>query len=817
MKKLVLSTAFVLLSLAAPAQGFADREAYYRELLRQMTPEEKAYLLMGDGGVPRLGVPEFGMDDGARGPHTWEGSTGFPCGLGQSSAWNPELMFRAGQVMGEEARALGKTVLLGPGVNILRDPLGGRFFEYYTEDPYLNGAMAVPMVQGLQSMGVAACLKHYACNNRESNRNFYYSVVDERTLHEIYLPVYKAAVQKGHVWTIMTSANGINFEYVSDSRKMLTDILKDQWGFDGFVMTDWLQTRTTEKAISAGLDKSMPGWEDCLYGRALLQALKKGTVRESFMDDKVLRILRICDRVGLLEGSPAKVPADCKVLTPEHVAVAREMAQESIVLLKNEGGLLPLDPGKVRRILVTGPNATLRTCEIAMGGSSWMYSPGEVTILDGLRKTYRKVDWFDWKSLGGFREIEAPVHARYYKKGLEEPAVERTEDGINFMWEMRSPDASIPVQEWTEARFDFTFTAPADGKYTFRFTSGGGHVSAYNGSWEGAPVVFIRGDQKIAGTPMGTVDLKKGQDYHLCIVFEKTEGDASLHVEYSTPESEGAPARLAALEKAARKADAVIFVGGLDMNLDTEGRDRITMLFPQLQQEAILRLVKANPRTVVTLMNGSPVELGGWLPEAPAVLEAWYGGIEAGTAVADIISGKVNPSGHLTFTWPKHYEDTPIRRLGWENQDLIYFTDSLNVGYRYYDSKGVEPEFPFGHGLSYTSFDYGNLRLEKEGDAAFRGTLTVRNTGSRSGKEVVQVYIRPLEPSVERPVHELKAFCKVEVPSGGSAEATFTLEPDAFSIYDVMLPGWRVDPGRYVIEIGRDSRHIELTETVVVK
>ena len=446
-----------------------------------------------------------------------------------------------------------------------------------------------------------------------------------------------------------------------------------------------------------------------------------------------------------------------------------------------------------------------------------MYSPGEVTILDGLRKTYRKVDWFDWKSLGGFREIEAPVRARYYKKGMEEPAVERTEDGINFMWEMRSPDASIPVQDWTEARFDFTFKAPADGKYTFRFTSGGGHVSAYNGAWEGAPVVFIRGDRKIAGTPMGTVDLKKGQDYHLCIIYEKTEGDASLHVEYSTPESEGAPARLAALEKAARKADAVIFVGGLDMNLDTEGRDRITMLFPQLQQEAILRLVKANPRTVVTLMNGSPVELGGWLPEAPAVLEAWYGGMEAGTAVADILSGKVNPSGHLTFTWPKHYEDTPIRRLGWENQDLIYFTDSLNVGYRYYDSKGVEPEFPFGHGLSYTSFDYGNLRVEKEGDAAFRGSLTVRNTGSRDGKEVVQVYIRPLEPSVERPVHELKAFCKVEVPAGGSAEATFTLEPDAFSFYDVTLPGWRVDPGRYVIEIGRDSRHIELTETVVVQ
>lgn len=816
MRKIIVLFSLALLPFLVRAQESPDREAYYRSLLRQMTLEEKAYLLMGDGGCPRLGIPEFGMGDGPRGPNTWDGSTGFPCGLGQSSAWNTDLMFRAGQVMGEETRALGRTVLLGPGVNILRDPLGGRFFEYYTEDPYLNGELTAWMVQGIQRMGVAACLKHYACNNREYNRNDYYAIVDDRTLHEIYLPVFKAAVQKGHAWTVMTSANGINFEFVSDSRKMLTDILKNQWGFDGFVITDWLQTRTTEKAIAAGLEKSMPGWDDCGFGKPLREALERGTVRESYLDDKVIRILRVYDRVGALEGSPA-FPTDCKVLTPEHVAVARDMARESMVLLKNEGQTLPLDPRKVRKVLVTGPNATLRTCEIAMGGSSWIYSPGEVTILDGLKKTFRNVEWFDWKALGGYREVEVPVHARYYRKGQESPAVERTEDGIQFMWEMRSPDASIPVQEWTEARFDFTFTAPSDGKYSFRFTSGGGNVRAYHGAWEGAPLVFIRGDQKVAGTPEGSVDLRKGQTCQLCIVFEKTEGDASLHVECSTPESEASPARLAALERAARKADAVIFVGGLDLNLDTEGRDRTSLSFPELQQEAILRLAKANPRTVVTLVNGSPVELGGWLPEVPAVLEAWYGGVEAGTAVADILSGKVNPSGHLTFTWPKRYADTPIRRYGWENRDLVYYTDSLRVGYRYYDSEDVEPEFAFGHGLSYTEFAYDGLKLEKEGDASFRGTVTVRNTGSRPGKDVVQVYVRPLDPSVERPVHELKAFCKVEVPAGGEAEATFRLEQDAFSYYDVTLPGWRVDPGRYVIEIGHDSRHIERSETVLVR
>ncbi len=811
--------------LAVPVFSFAasdpdGREAKIQKILSQMTLEEKVSLCSGNGGykgVPRLGIPNVNLTDGPRGPHG-DNSTGFPCGIGMAATWNPALMEAAGRVMGEETRSFGCSVLLGPACNILRDPVGGRFFEYYSEDPYLDAEITVPVVRGIQSTDVAACLKHYACNNRERNRNFYFSVVDDRTLHEIYLPAYKAAVEQAGLWSVMTSANGVNFEYVSDSRKLLTDILKERWGFDGVVITDWLQTRSTEKAAFAGLDISMPGGDNCGFGKPLLEAVRKGTVPESFIDDKVTRILRMYDRIGILDGN-GDVVRGFQRNTPEHRAIAREVAEEGMVLLKNEGGILPLDPKKVKSILVTGPNATLHTCAWAMGGSSWMLSTDETTILDGVKEAFgaKKVTYLDFAELGGFQEIEADVNARYYVKGQDQPTLSRTEKGINFMWEMRSPDEEkVPVDNWREARFDFTVIPPADGKYTFRFTAGGGDVFALNGEWGGAPVAVVHAANAGHGTSTGSVDLKKGVPYQLCVIYTKGKGDASLHIDWTTPQTENAAMQWKKLEKAARKADIVLFVGGLDMNLDTEGRDRSSLLFPALQEEAINRLAKLNKKTIVTLVNGSPLELGGWMDNVPAILESWYGGIDGGTAVAGILSGKVNPSGRLTFTWPKKYADTPIVKLGWEDNDIIHFTDSLMVGYRYYDTHDVEPEFAFGYGLSYTTFEYGDLQAHAE-NGSVRGSVTVRNTGRRDGKETVQVYVRPLSPSVFRPAHELKAFRKVEIAAGEQAEVRFELGPEAFSYYDVGIGDWRLDPGEYLIEIGTDSRHIVRSQKVTVR
>lgn len=818
-RKLFAAFLAVMLPFLLSAQDSA-REKRLLDILNSLTLEEKANLSQGDPGVERLGIPSFEMTDGGRGPHgNGEPVTGFPAGIGMASTWNPDLMYRAGIVWGEEARTLGRTFLLGPACNILRDPLGGRFFEYFSEDPLLTAELAVPAIKGIQSRDVIACVKHFACNNRENNRNDYYSVVDDRTLHEIYLPAFKAAVEKADVQSIMTSANGVNFEFVSDSRSLLNGLLRDKWGFNGIIITDWINTRSIEKAAFAGLDKSMPGGENCGFGLPLLDAIRRGTVPESIVDQKAMRILRAYDRVGLLDPD-ADIARGYKRLTPEHIEVAREAAEEGIVLLKNDNGLLPLDPKKVRRILVTGPNATLRNCEYLMGGSCWVNSPDEVTILDGLRKSFgdKKIRFFDWAPLGGFQELSdfISIKGMYSVNGSDNPVLTREEDKINYMWEMRSPDPSIPVESWREARYELSFVAPADGKYSFRISAGGGDVILSEGWREYAPMAVLKAADAERGTTSAIMDLEKGTKCVLGIRYTRGHGDASLHVEWSTPDSQADEKSWKLLEGEARKADVVLFVSGLDLNQDTEGADRRTLRFPELQREAILRLAKTNKNTVVALVNGSPLEIGDWLDKVPAVVECWYGGIEGGTAVANVLAGKVNPSGRLTFSWPRSYSETPIAKLGWENKDYIIYSDSLMVGYRYYDTVGSEPQFPFGYGLSYTTFEYDGLAVTAVAEG-FKGELTVSNTGARDGKEVVQVYVRPLAPSVSRPVHELKAFSKVEVPAGGKSKVEFTLEPDSFSYYDVHLGDWKVDPGRYVVEVGSDSRHILLSKEITVK
>ena len=403
----------VLLLFAAVCGHAQDREAKIEAILNELTVEEKVSLCSGGfshfKGVPRLEIPDVGWCDGPRGPNGRAGATAFPAGILFGATWNPEIVERAGVVMGEELRAMQRRILLGPACNILRDPLCGRFFEYYTEDPCLNSALTVAQVKGIQSQGVAACLKHYACNNREHNRNHYMSVVDDRTMYEIYLPAFEAAVREADVQTVMTSANGMNFEFVSDSRKMLTDILKNRWGFDGFVMTDWLQTRSTEKAAFAGLDVSMPGGDKCGFGTALLDAVKAGRVPVEVIDDKVRRILRVYDFIGILDREDRS--AGATISTPEHHATAREIAAQGVVLLKNEDNALPLNEKRLRNVLVIGPNADKRFCLGGMGGSSWMESTYEVTVLQGIRRLLgdERVTYISSDELGDFKPVSAEM------------------------------------------------------------------------------------------------------------------------------------------------------------------------------------------------------------------------------------------------------------------------------------------------------------------------------------------------------------------------------------------------------------------------
>jgi beta-glucosidase len=779
-------------------------------LLKKMTLEEKIGLCSGAGdrfrGVPRLHVPDMQFTDGPRGAHAGGWCTAFPAGVCIGASWDDNLTQQIGDVIGNEARAVGVGMLLGPGLNIQRDPLGGRFFEYYTEDPYLNARTTVAMVKGIQSEGVAACLKHFVCNNRENNRNNYMSMVDPEPLNEIYFPAFKAAVQEAHAWAVMTSANGVNGDFVSDSKALLNDTLKGEWGFDGVVLTDWLQTRSTEKAAFAGLDISMPG-NDCGFAKPLLDAVKAGKVPETVIDDKARRVLRLYGRVGLLDDR--KLSEGATRNTPANQEVARKAAESGIVLLKNENSILPLDPTK--KILVVGPSADKRFCLVGIGGSSWVQSPYEITVLEGLKKAiHASVTYLSSDDLGGFQPIPNDVlepidgvkgfRAQYFAEGQDKPSVEKIVPEINFTWEMRGPDPSIKPNGF-RAHFEGHINPPMDGLYTLRIIAGG---EVWLAGEVDSPIAVLNSSQGRSDVT-AIVRMQKGHPFHILAHYTRQAGDASIRLlwELPTPSQDV----WAKLDDAAHAADAVVFVGGIDHTFDTEGGDRVSLDFPTAQAALLDRLVKANPKTVAVLINGSPLEIGGWLPEVPALVEAWYPGMEGGNAVANVLLGKVDPSGRLPFSWPKKLADSPSHAIGTEDNDHVNYKEGVMVGYRYYDTKEIEPEFPFGFGLSYTTFDFGPLTLNSTPDA-ITGTLEVKNTGTRDGIETVQIYVHPIHPAIERPVHELKGYKKIALAAGESQQVDFTLSKNDFSYFDPVAKHWTFDPGTYEIQAAASSRDI---------
>jgi beta-glucosidase len=802
-------------------------------ILSKLTLEEKVAMCLGGGGmefkgVPRLNLPNMVCTDGPRGPGQ---STGFPAGVTFGASWNPELAGKAAEIMGLETRAKGATMLLAPAINILRDPLNGRFFEYFTEDPHLNAELTVAFVQGLQSQGVASSLKHYVANNRDENRNSYSSEVDRRTLEEIYFPAFKAGVQRGGAWSVMTAANRVNGEYVSDSRFLLTDILKNEWGFDGMVLTDWCGTQSTELAALAGLDVSMPFRANSPFGAPLLAAVREGRVPEAVIDEKARRLLRTMGRVGLLDGVGQKEGgADRK---KEHYELAREIAVDGMVLLKNDGGLLPLDPAGSGKILVTGFSADRRFCLPGLGGSSSVHPPYEITPLAGLKKIAGdRVVYYPVDDLAGYRPITAEdleekdgglgFEARYFQTTRGEPVrsrpvgpptVTRLEPAVDFLWEMKSPDPEKIAPDFFRASFSGKIIPPVTGSYSFRLTVGGGQAAAYVKEFGGAPLLMADPGR---GSAVATteINLKAGEPFYLRVEFSKIRGDAAVRLEWMPPMEEHE--RMAAFEglaAAAKEAHTVIVVGGLDHSVDTEGRDRTDMKFPAMQEAVIRSAVAANPRTAVVLINGSPMELGGWIEEVPSVLEAWYPGMEGGNAIADVLFGKVNPSGKLPFTWPKTLADSPSHKLARQDADFVHYDEGVFVGYRYFDTRGVEPQFPFGFGLSYTTFEYGNLQAVPDGEKV-KVTFTVTNCGKVAGAEVAQLYVGAPEGAADRPVHELKGFQKVFLQPGESGTVELELGPEAFATFNVDQNKWVVPTGDYTINVGGSSRALPLQEKV---
>lgn len=696
------------------------------DALSRMTLKEKVAVLhaqskFSSAGVPRLGIPELWTTDGPHGIRpevlwdewdqagwTNDSCTAFPALTCLAATWNPDMARLYGKVLGEEARYRKKDIVLGPGVNIMRTPLNGRNFEYMGEDPYLAATMVVPYVQGLQDNGVAACVKHYALNNHEVNRHTTNVKVDDRTLHEIYLPAFKAAVQKGGAWSLMAAYNLYGDEHLCHNDKMLMKILKDDWGFDGAVVSDWGGAHDTDQAITNGLDLEFGSWTNGLSNGAsnaydnyylanpYLARLESGEASEEVLNEKVRRVLRLAFRTVMNTDRPFG-----SLNSPEHSQAARLIADEGIVLLKNDGNLLPLTPGKVKRVAVVGENA-VKMMTVG-GGSSSLKVRYELSPLDGLRETFGD-------------DVEV-VYARGY-------------------------------------------VGDASGEY--------------NGVTTG---------QNLA-------------------------------------DSRSAAELIAEAVELAKSSDAVIFVGGLNKSAgqDCEDADRASLGLPYGQDEVINALAAANPRLIVVNISGNPVAMP-WIDKVPSVVQGWYLGSEAGHALADVITGKVNPSGKLPCTFPESLDQVGAHALGTypgtkrTDSHIVdcSYDEGILVGYRWIDSKKLRPLFPFGHGLSYTTFSYGkpkaNATSMTESDE-ITVVVPVTNTGSLPGSEIVQLYISDEKSSLPRPVKELKGFSKVKLAPGETAEVTFIITRDALTFYDPSVGAMVAEPGKFKALVGASSGDI---------
>jgi beta-glucosidase len=825
------------------------------ELLGLMTIEEKVSMLAGSTmwhttPVKRLGIPAIKVTDGpygarggrssvARGPT----SACFPVSIALASTWNTELVERVGQALGEEARTKGAHVLLAPTVNIHRSPLNGRNFECYSEDPYLSARMAVAFVRGVQSQNVGTAIKHYVCNDSEFQRTTISSEVGERALREIYLPPFKAAVREAHPWSVMASYNKVNGTYASENPCILTDILRKEWGFEGLVMSDWFGTKSTAASVNAGLDLEMPGppmWR----GEKLLRAFHAGEVDEATIDQSVRRLLGVIVKSGAF-ADPVDRP-ERAVDKPEHRALARQAAAEGMVLLKNEGNVLPLSTDQIKSLAIIGPNA--RVARIMGGGSSHLTPHYAVTPFDGILnrvgdavKIGFEVGCTNHKLLplippawltpaggqaGQGLTVEFFNNLDFSGAPVKTMLIETTE--LAWLGEF---DPEVNAAQFS-ARLTGQLTAPESGRYAFGLSSAGLSRLTIDGQ-EVIDHWTEQGASESSEELTFEMTLAAGQTCDLTVEYSKQSPMplASLRLGCLPPIPEDAMARAAAL--AAASDVALVFVG-LSDEWESEGFDRPDMELVGDQAALIEKVAAANANTVVVLNTGSPITMN-WLDKVAAVVQAWYPGQECGHAIADVLFGDVNPSGRLPQTFPRRLEDNPAYINYPGENGRVHYGEGIFVGYRYYDKKKIEPLFPFGYGLSYTTFAYRNLRLSAsqpcEGLKAnssgnvpglqpsqgLQVSVDVQNTGTRAGQEVVQLYVRDLESGLMRPEKELKAFAKVSLDPGQTKTVTLTLNRESLAYYDDGEQQWVAEAGEFEVLVGSSSRDIRASARFILQ
>ena len=790
------------------------------ELVAELTLEEKVSLLAGTdwwhtAAVDRLGIPALKMSDGpagVRGAHVSGGppSASFPCGTALGATWDVDLVRRIGVALAAELESKGAQLILAPTVNLHRTPLAGRNFECYSEDPYLTARLAVAYIEGVQSRGVGATVKHFVANDSEYERMTISSEVSERALRELYLLPFEAAVCEAGTWAIMSAYNKVAGRWCSENADLLTTILRDEWGFDGMVVSDWFGTHSTDDAANAGLDLEMPG-PSVHRGEALQKAVESGTVSGAVLDQRVRRVLQLAERTGVLAGTAADPRNERHDDDPARVALLREAAAASIVLLKNDGGLLPLDPASLTSVAVIGPTAANASSQ--GGGSAQVLSPYDVSPLEGLRSALGdgvSVTFEPGATISrGAARIDPTrltgdgFTAEYFVGESLEGASVHTEATRRswFRWDRQFVPAGAGVP-WS-MRLSGTFTATFAGEHTFSVRS-----ASRVRLWVGDGVAL---DGWAAGegrrTLAGSVSLAEGESVEVRLEYTAVDNDLTLDLRVLEPLPEDLAGRAV---QAAAAADVAVVVVGLDSTWETEGRDRAGLLLPGGQAALVERVAAANPRTVVVVNTGAPVEMD-WVDAVPAVLQLWYPGQEGGNALGDVVVGRVTPGGKLPTTFPRRLTDIPAMLNYPGERGEVRYGEGLFIGYRAFDRMGLEPRFPFGHGLSYTTFSYGPVHpstTEIGPGGAVQVRVDVTNEGVVAGDEIVQLYVRDPEATVIRPDKELKGFTRLRLEAGQTKSATFTLDERAFAFWDPSVHDWVVEPGRFEVLIAASATDV---------
>ncbi|MHC4558079.1 MAG: beta-glucosidase [Planctomycetota bacterium] len=822
----------------------ASVEQRVQDLLGRLTLEEKAGFMSGKNmwfmkSVERLGIPSVQVTDCGHGVTVildkagqYSGcATCFPSAVAQAASWDRKLVFEIGSAIAREARDLGSAILLAPMVNIHRTPLNGRNYETFSEDPFLAGTLASSFIKGIQSEHIGAVIKAMTANNQQTNQQNLNVVVSERALREIYLPAFKIPVLDAKPWGVMTAYNGLNGYSTCASKHLIFTILKGEWRYQGFVVSDWRSVRGRD-SITAGMDIEMPGPGRFMATKDILNAVTQGILTEDELNDRIGRYLRALVKSRLLDRDHPKLAAESN--TAKHRELARKAAESSIVLLKNSSGILPLNRSKLSKLAVIGPNA--EEARLGGGGSASVTACSSVSPLKGLKNycgNNVSIEFVEGVTMKGNMPIIGNQYLTTTDQGktvsglkgeyfdntglVGKPSHVRIDEKMDFSWGWAAPCKQVGKNRYS-VRWTGSIRAPNTGTYRIGVTCHEGGFRLYvNGKmainqWEKPSdetfeAVFSRKSENVK------VKMEEGATCDIRLEFRKWGNKNAIRLEWEVPD------RNSPIEDAVRLAaesDAAIVFAGLSNLFEGGMNDREDLDLPEGQDELIRAVARANVNTIVVLINGTPVAMP-WLDDVSAVLEAYYPGQEGGSAIASVLFGDVNPSGKLPETFPKRLEDNPSHGFFPGEKRRVLYGEGIYVGYRHYDTRGIEPLFPFGYGLSYTEFEYSNLKIKKKEDGNICVTLDVENIGKVTGAETIQLYVRDLIASVNRPVKELKAFLKVELSPGQIKQAELFLNRNAFAFFSSIQKEWIVEPGEFELLISSSSRDIRLAEKITVE